>query len=145
MKVQSQRQEGFSARTRPGLFEPHVTVSGRMDVDLRAVSKQDSVWKCVGRFETSRFSKQLSRLKQVSCFATNTLFRNDRSIPIQDLVSKRPVYFVHDISQQVRQSAEIVRTVGCPISVGFDSFGTPHFFLMADLLKWHHDIMLWIF
>jgi clusterin-associated protein 1 len=38
--------------------------------------------------------------------------------------------------REVRQFAEIVRTLGYPNAVGIDSFDTPNFALMAELLRW---------
>ena len=38
--------------------------------------------------------------------------------------------------REVRQFTEIIRTLGCPIPVGIDSFDTPNFGLMAQLLQW---------
>lgn len=38
--------------------------------------------------------------------------------------------------REVRQFTQIIRTLGCPIPVGIDSFDTPNFGLMAQLLQW---------
>ena len=47
------------------------------------------------------------------------------------------LYVIHFMTyREVRQFAEIVRTLGCPIPVGLDSFDTPNFGLMAQLLQW---------
>jgi clusterin-associated protein 1 len=38
--------------------------------------------------------------------------------------------------RELRQFAEIIRMLGCPTPIGIDSFDTPNFVLMAQLLQW---------